>query len=65
LSVVFVEEDTYGCMVAVPLMTATVSSGRLILAHQWLLHMATIAEKHYTYGIFLSQLGSSSSNGLP
>jgi hypothetical protein len=39
-------------MFAAALMMTTVSSGRLILAHQWLLHMATIAKKHYTYGIF-------------
>jgi hypothetical protein len=47
----FVEEDS---MVAATLMTATVNSRRLILAHQWLLHMAIIAEKHYIYNIFFN-----------
>jgi hypothetical protein len=43
-------------MVAATLMTATVSSGCLILAHQWLLDMAKIAEKHCTYSIFYLNL---------
>jgi hypothetical protein len=50
-------------MIAAALVMATVSSGRSMLAHQWLLIKALDAEKHLTYSIFLSQ-PDSNSNGL-
>jgi hypothetical protein len=43
-------------MVRAALATATVSSERSMLAHQWLLARAAAAEKHCTYSIFYLNL---------
>jgi hypothetical protein len=42
------------CMVGAALMMAMVSSGRSMLARQWLLARAAAAEKYYIYSIFIS-----------
>jgi hypothetical protein len=49
-------------MVGAALVTDTVSSGRSMLVHQWLLAKAAAAEKHDNYSIFVFQPGSISSN---
>jgi hypothetical protein len=44
-------------MIAAALVIATVSSGRSMLAHQWLLVKA-VAEKYLTYSIFYLNLAA-------
>ena len=45
-------------MVGAAFTTATVSSGRLMLAHQWLLVRVAAAQKHCTYSIFYLNLAA-------